>query len=194
VKGNSERNLAILIFIVGTSLMAIIFYFLPDKDRTAVNAFTVFGTFLSLFGLGFAYLQIQSINTTSEQTKVAVDKSLLRINQILSVSELSKANKTIQEIQSFNIQGKHEISLMRMRDLKSILIQVKYNDDLEEYTNDNIYNQNITDLGSDINNLHDLLIGNKKGVNFSRINQNLESLSTTLAEFENKLKYKGNDT
>lgn len=83
---------------------------------------------------------------------------------------------------------------MRMKDLKSILIQVKYNDDLLEYTNNGLYNQNITDLGSDINNLHDLITGIKKGVNFSRLNQNLENLATTLTEFENKLKYKEYDT
>lgn len=171
-----------------------VFYWLPNKDKTVVNAFTLFGTFFSLFGLAVAYIQIQSINKTSKQTKLAVEKSLLRINQVLSVSELSKANKTIQEIQSFLLHQKHEIALMRMKDLKSILIQVKYNEDLTEYTNNRLYNQNITDLGSDINNLHDLIIGNKKGVNFSRLNQNLENFATTLTDFENKLKYKEYDT
>lgn len=174
--------------------MCCVFYWLPDKDKTVVNAFTLFGTFFSLFGLAVAYIQIQNIKKTSQQTKLAVEKSLLRINQVLSVSELSKANKTIQEIQSFLLHQKHEIALMRMKDLKSILIQVKYNEDLSEYTNNGLYNQNITDLGSDLNNLHDLIIGNKKGVNFSKLNQNLENLATTLTEFENKLKYKEYDT
>lgn len=191
---NKDRKRVIILFIFGTLIMGIIFYWLPESDKSIANAFTLFGTFFSLFGLAIAYIQIQSINTTSKQTKIAVDKSLLRINQVLSVSELSKANKTIQEIQSFLLHQKHEIALMRMKDLKSILIQVKYNEDLAEYTNNGIYNQNITDLGSDINNLHDLIIGNKKGVNFSRLNQNLENLATTLTEFENKLKYKEHDT
>lgn len=188
------RLRVIIIFIIGTVIMGIIFYYLPNSDKSIVNAFTLFGTFFSLFGLAVAYIQIQSINRTSKLTKLAIDKSLVRINQVLSVSELSKANKIIQEIQSFIIHQKHEIALMRMKDLKSILIQVKYNGDLSEYTNNGIYNKNITDLGSDINNLHDLIIGNKKGVNFSRLNQNLENLATTLTEFENKLKYKEYDT
>lgn len=175
-------------------IIGIVFFYLPDDDKTIVNSFTLFGTFLSLFGLAIAYIQIQSINKTSEQTKLAIEKSLQRINQILSVSELSKATKTIQEVQSFILQNKHEIALMRMKDLKSILIQVKYNEDLLEYTDNGLYNQNITDLGSDITNLHDLITGNKKGLNFSRLNQNLENLGTTLTEFENKLKYKDYDT
>lgn len=190
---NPERIWAIIGFIIGTMIVGIIFYFMPVSEKTVVNAFTLFGTFLSLFGLGIAYLQIHSINTTSKQTKTAVEKSLLRINQVLSVSDLSKANKTIQEIQGFIITEKHEIALMRMRDLKSILIQVKYNNDLTEYTDNGVYNQNITDLGSDINSLHDLILSNKKGVNFSKMNQNLENIATVLTDFENKLKYKEHD-
>jgi hypothetical protein len=191
---SKDRIRVIIIFTIGTLIMVGVFYFLSDKDKTVVNAFTLFGTFFSLFGLAVAYIQIQSINKTSQQTKLAIEKSLLRINQVLSVSELSKANKTIQEIQSFLLHQKYEIALMRMKDLKSILIQVKYNEDLSEYTKNGLYNQNITDLGSDLNNLHDLIIGTKKGVSFSRLNQNLENLATTLTEFENKLKYKEYDT
>jgi hypothetical protein len=175
-------------------MISILFYLLEDKDKTTVNGFTLFGTYFSLYGLAIAYLQIQSINQTSRQTKIAVEKSLLRITQVLSVSDLSRANKTIQEIQSFIIQEKYEIALMRMKDLKGILIQVKYNEELVEYTSDYVYNQNVTDLGNDINNLHDLIVGTKKGLNFSRLNQNLENIATTLTEFENKLKYKGYDT
>lgn len=194
MKLTKERIIVVASFIIGTLIMSLIFYYLPIKDKTVVNAFTLFGTFFSLFGLAVAYIQIHSISQTSKQTKIAVEKSLLRINQVLSVSELSKANKTIQEIQSFIIHQKHEIALMRMKDLKAILIQVKYNEDLFEYTNNGVYNQNITDLGSDINNIHDLIVGNKKGLNFSKLNQNLENLATTLTDFENKLKYKEHDT
>ena len=183
-----------VIFIIGTLIISTIFSLLSDKEQTIINAFTLFGTFFSLFALVIAYIQIQSINKTSTLTKLAVEKSLLRINQILSVSELSKANKVIQEIQSYLIQQKYEIALLRMKDLKSILIQVKYNNDLTEYTNNRVYNQNITDIGSDISNLNDLIIGKKKGMNFSRLNQNLENLATVLTEFENKLKYKEHGT
>lgn len=140
-----------------------------------------------------AYEQILSLKKSSEETKLAVIESLNRIDQILSVSELSKANKIIQEIQTSNSNSKHEISLLRMRDLKNILIQIKYNKDLNDYTETGLYNQNITDLSIDINNLNDLIIGKKKGINSSKLNSNLEDLATTLSEFENKLKFERND-
>lgn len=194
MKLNKFRITVILLFIIGTVIIVFIFIMLPEKDKSIVNAFSLFGTFFSLFGLAVAYFQIQSINFTNNQTKMAINASLLRINQILSVSELSKANKTIQEIQSFLSHNKYEMALLRMKDLKSILIQVKFNEDLTEYTGNNIYNQNITTLGSDMNNLNSLIIGYKKDLNFSRLNQNLEGISTILTEFENKIKYKKNDT
>jgi hypothetical protein len=190
VKSGKFRVLAIIIFLIGTLLIWALYNHMAIYDKTLVNGFTLFGTYFSLYGIAVAYLQIQSVNKVSKETKKAVDMSLMRLNQVLSVSELSKANKIIQEIQSFIITEKLEIALMRMKDLKSILIQVKYNNDLSSYTNDGVYNKNITDLGTDIINLHDLIIGKKKGINSSRLNQNLENIATTLTEFENRLKYK----
>lgn len=92
------------------------------------------------------------------------------------------------------ISNKLEIMILRMRDLKTILIQVKYNDDLFEYTNSKIYINNITDIGSDISILHNVIIGSKQKLNLSRIQQNLETLATTLSHLENKLKHKKYDT
>lgn len=179
----------IISFIFGTIIIVLLFINLDKNNRTLVNFFTLFGTFASIFGLVLAYIQIISLKETNEKTKIAVESSLNKINQMLSVSELSKANKIIHEIQTSNINGKHEISLIRMKDLKSILIQIKYNSELNIYTETSIYNQNITDVSIDINNLNDLLIGKKKGLNFSKFNSNLEELSTTITEFENKLKF-----
>lgn len=189
MKLSESQNKSILLFIVGTILILILYGNLKNNDRTIINFFTLYGTFASLFGLWLAYAQILSLKVSNQKTQVAVTKSLDRINQILSVSELSKAVKIIQEIQSSNLNNKHELSLIRMKDLKHILIQIKYNSDLNTYTETNIYNKNITDLSIDINNIHDLIIGKKKNINFSKLNSNLEELSTTLSEFENKLKF-----
>lgn len=189
MKLTDSQKKTIMYFVLGTILIVILFLYLDKKDQTIVNFFTLFGTFASIFGLWIAYIQIISLKLTNEQTKIAVENSLNKINQMLSVSELSKAIKIIQEIQTSNINGKHEVSLVRMKDLKSILIQIKYNSELNIYTETSIYNQNITDISIDINNLNDLLIGKKKGLNFSKLNSNLEELSTTITEFENKLKF-----
>ncbi len=186
---SDSQKKTILVFVIGTIIIFGLFYFLNSEEKTLINFFTLFGTFASLYGLWLAYMQILSLKISNESTKKAVDKSLNRINQVLSVSELSKANKIIQEIQTSNINSKHELSLIRMKDLKHILIQIKFNSELNIYTETSTYNKNITDLSIDISNLNDFILGTKRGVNFSKLNSNLEELSTTLSEFENKLKF-----
>lgn len=190
MKLSSSQTYSILIFIAGVFIIGIIYINLNNDLKNIVNFFTLFGTFVSVYGIILAYLQLRNLNEINSETKAAVENSILKINQILSVSELSRAIKIIQEIQTSIQHKKNELCLLRLKDLKTILIQIKFNKDLEEYTNTEIYNNNITDLSIDINNISDLLIKNKLGVDFSKINSNLESLSTTLSEFENKLKFK----
>ncbi|WP_449438810.1 hypothetical protein [Pedobacter steynii] len=162
IKLSKGRILAILTFIWGNIIMGALYFFLDEKDKTIINFISLFGTFLSVYGLAFAYFQIMSIHATGLQIKSEIERSMLRINQVLSISELSKAGKIIHEIQTYIINQKYEVSLIRMKDLKSILIQIKYNEELSEYTSQGIYNQNITDLGSDINNINDLLTGKRR--------------------------------
>ena len=189
-----KNNVWKISFLVGTGIICLIFVFLPIDQKSVVNAFTLFGTFISIFGLTLAFKQIKSVNEVNEKTKKAIEKSLLRINQILSISDLSKANKIIQEIQTALISNKLEIVLLRMRDLKTILIQVKYNEDLDEYIIATNYNQNITDIASDINNVHYEIINNNQRITVHRIHQTLEKIATILSDFENKLKHKKYDT
>lgn len=193
MKLSTNQKYTITFFIIGNFIISLIYFNLHEDLKNIVNFFTIYGTFASLFGILLAYIQIQNLNQMSKQTKDAVDKSLVRINQVLSVSELSRANKIVQEIQTSIIHSKYEISLLRMKDLKQILIQIKYNVELNSYTNTKTYNQNITDISIDINNINDFILGNKKNVNFSKVSSNLENLATILSDFENKLKFEKND-
>lgn len=194
MKLTNNQWYALITFIISLVITYIIYYNLEEEQKNIINLFSIFGTSASLYGLYLAYNQIQGIKETTELTKNAVDKSVVRINQVLSVSEISKASKIIQEIQVSITHNKSELALLRMKDLKQILIQVKYNSELLHFTQNDSYNQNITDLSIDINNVSDLVIEKKKGVNFSKVNQNLEVISTLLSEFENKLKFGNHDT
>jgi hypothetical protein len=178
----------VVVFLLGTLLITLFYINLESSSKNVVNFFTLYGTFATLFGLWLTYLQIKTISETNYFTTMEVRKSLDRINQVLSVSDLSRANKIIQEIQSSILNSKIELALLRAKDLKTILIQVKYNEQLTEFTQSELYNQNITDLGSDIINMNDFVLAGKKGVNFSKINKNLENLATVLTDFESKLK------
>ena len=194
MKLTNSQLYALILFVISIGATYIVYGNLEKELKNIINLFSIFGTLASVYGIYLAYLQIQGIKETTQSTREAVDKSVIRINQVLSISEISKASKVIQEIQVSIIHNKNELALIRMRDLKQILIQAKYNGELLYFTQNESYNQNITDLSIDINNISDLVLEKKKGVNFSKVNQNLEAISTLLSEFENKLKFGNYDT
>jgi hypothetical protein len=76
-----------------------------------------------------------------------------------------------------------------MKDLKYILIQVKHNKDLEKYTNNEEYSNLLVDLSIDISNLSDNIFKPQKTINITKVNSNLENISTKFSELENKLKF-----
>jgi len=162
-------------------------YVLSDNEQTTINFISLCGTFVSLIGLFITYIQVISLKQATEKTKLEIDNTLNRVNQIISISELSKGSKIIHEIQSANRSSNYELSLIRMQDLKAILIQVK-NQQNEDLIKDK-FKTAIKNLGIDIGAYDALLTKQKTGIDITKVNSNLEKLSTTLIEFENKLKF-----
>jgi hypothetical protein len=150
---------------------------------------SIIGTYASLFGIYATYIQINSVKKISEKTEKALEEWKMRFNIILSTHELSKSIKLVSEIQSYIRSKKYEITLLRLQDLKEILIQNKNNRNIIDLTRKNIYNEIIANLSIDILNIHSsLLKNNVKNIDYTKINENLESLSDKLNEIVYKLK------
>ncbi len=178
------------IFIIGLLLMSLLYFvFIEQKDQNMINGITVFGTYFSVFGIFISYLQIKSAAAINIETKYAIEKSLEKMNQLILVADLSKANKIIDEIQQYIVHEYYQIALIRMKDLKSILIQAEQNKDIYSAITDDCFTNNLGILKADIISLHQYTTGIKKsGLNFSKISIHLEELSTTLTAFEHQLK------
>ena len=134
MKLSNIQKVTILFFIIGLLVIIILYYNLNETQKNTVNFISIFGTFLSFFGIVFAFLQLENLKEINNNTNIEVKKSLNRVNDILSISELSKGVKIIQEIQTSIHNEKYELSLIRMKDLKYILIQTKHNPKLIELT------------------------------------------------------------
>jgi len=190
------RNKTRSIFMLGLLLVGLLYFvFFDQKDQNMINGITVLGTYLSLLGIVISYFQIKSVKDINEKTKTAIEKSLQRLNQLVVVADLSKAIKIIEEIQQFIQQKNYAIVLIRMKDLKSILIQAKHNEEANKLIEYESFCINLNELIVDIKNMHEFTTGYKKtSLNFSKIANHLEDLSTTLTAFEHKLKNKKNDS
>lgn len=184
------RHITKIYFIFGLLVASIVFIVVIDpKDQNIINGITVFGTYLSLFGIIISYLQIKSVSSINLETKLVIEKSLQRMNQLALVADLSKATMMIREIQEQFEHANYRIALARMKDLKVILIQTKHSEICILKTGLISFNKELEELFTDIINLNDYISGTKKKQpNTSKINKNLEILSTTLTEIESKLK------
>jgi hypothetical protein len=190
------RNKTRSIFILGLLLVGLLYFvFFDQKDQNMINGITVLGTYLSLLGIVISYFQIKSVKDINEKTKTAIEKSLQRLNQLVVVADLSKAIKIIDEIQQYIVHEYYQIALIRMKDLKSILIQAKHNEEANKLIEYESFCINLNELIVDIKNMHEFTTGYKKtSLNFSKIANHLEDLSTTLTAFEHKLKNIKNDS
>jgi hypothetical protein len=188
------RQISILFFIIGLLGVVIVLLILPKESRILLNYLSVIGTFASVFGLLIAYFQILSLKNTSKSIELAVNNSTHRLNTVLSVSELAKSKKLIEEIQIMLEHDSYGASLIRLKDLKELLIQNKFNVDLQKPTNTKEYRTIIINTGIDINVVGDYVYKVKDKINKVEIIRNLEVTRTKIIEFENELKYNNHDT
>ncbi len=189
MKLSNVQIITMLIFIIG--FLGLFFYYnnLDKIFKNSLNLITIFGTYLSLFGIIMSFIQIYDLKAINDKTQKEVNESLKKINNILSVSELSKSLKIVDEIQSSLRANKNEVALIRMKDLKYVLIQIKHNKSLEKYTANDEYSDLLIDLSIDISNLSDNIFKPHKNINVTKVNLNLEKISTKFSELENKLKF-----
>lgn len=188
------KSISILFLIIGILGVVIVLLIIPKESRILLNYISVIGTFASVFGLLIAYFQILSLKSTSKSIELAVENSTHRLNTLLSVSELAKSKKLIEEIQIMLEHDSYGASLIRLKDLKELLIQNKFNVDLQKPTNTKEYKTIIINTGIDINVVGDYVYKVKDKINKVEIIRNLEITRTKIIEFENELKYNNHDT
>lgn len=183
---------ASIFFLLGITLTSVIYYFSEDEKST-INYLAYFGTFTTIYGLLITYAQIVGIREQSILTDLKVEESLNRTHKILSISKLSKSIKLVQEIQGYLRHSKLESAVIRLKDLKNILIQLKYNNGIDEFINSDQHKDCLTNISVNTNNINQQLAGTKTGINVRKIISDLEIAENHLVEIEGHLKYKENE-
>lgn len=80
-----------------------------------------------------------------------------------------------------------------MKDLKSILIELKYKKELKDYLQLSLHNEILNDLSIHITNINKSLVGAKTGFNKSKIITDLENIENHLVEIDAHLKFADHD-
>ncbi len=178
------RLFSIFLHFVILALTIFVFSKLKTEEKTILNYASILGTSLSLSGLVLAYFQIMSIKQANRHAISAVESSLAKINQILSVSDISKCIKNIDEIQNYIIAKNIPLALLRMKDIRGVIIGVKHNEKLKHITNKKEYTSLLTTFEIDTDNINGYIDDPSRNINFVKITNNLDKLAIKLTEIE----------
>lgn len=181
----------IVIGSVISSILCVVLCFSALKWDTG-NYISIIGSVASLFGIWVAYLQIKSVRDVAEGTQAAVDSRLSDLNNHLTMVDMSRILSMGKEIQAFLLNSKHEVALIRMRDFKAELVQLKQNENLFNEDQLKRLGVSVQDIGIDIVNLNKNY-EKKEQLSTATINEHIENSLTLLSEIEGQLKYKKYD-
>ena len=155
---------------------------------------TAIGSICSIVALVYLIYQIVSLKKSSEITQKAINETKDVIIHNISLSEISKTNKTIQEIQNYNRAEKYELSIMRLQEVKKFLINLKSYNPINPINVDNykkILQDHIRNISIIYHNLEKELsnASQTSKLNIVKINSDLEKLSDYLSAIETSIKY-----
>lgn len=190
LKDEKTRKVTLYILIVG-ALLTLVFVYIVFKQNKLdfISAIGIIGSIASLAGISIAYIQILSLKEISNHNSIIINAALNQLFKSFSISDIAKAIKLVQEIQNLIRSEKSESALLRMQDLKAILIQINHVKILNGKFSDEDYKNIMTDLNIDISNINSQLIKQKPGINYIKVLANLESVTTFFNVLENKLIY-----
>jgi hypothetical protein len=185
---NLYRLSSYVIFLVSVITMVWVLWVLKPTDRTLVNYVSIIGSIASTAGLFLAYIQILAIKEETQKTRARLDDSIHQVQRVLLSADLDRSVKVIQEAQNYLNQEKLEIAYVRMKDLRSILLNFRKNPDFQKLTIQNTFHAHFTDLNIDLENLQMYLLDHSRKINVPRVLQHLEDFEMQLIDFENDLK------
>gem|GEM_PF-1568088 len=190
IKSLKIKSASIVLLLICIAISVVLLLILHWSNKLdLVNGIGIVGSIASLTGIIIAYIQIVSVKKITESTNLAINKTLNELLKSFSISDLSRAIKLVQEVQNFIRLEKIESALLRMQDLKSILIQIRHVEVLNDKYENEEYREIMTNLNIDISNINMILIKQKNGINNVKLCENLELVSTFFSELESKLKY-----
>jgi DNA-binding protein len=178
-----------LLSVIGIIISGAVGVILRQQGQGLYEIVSAVGSVASLFGLAIAIVQLSSLKEISQETKRAVQETQDKLVQNISIADVSKAIKMIEQIQMHVGLKRYESAHLRLQDLKSLLIQFKQNSQFSKIAVESNYDDLYSDLIIHTLNIYDLVFLAGKELNSSVLNKTLENIGAILVSFENQLKF-----
>lgn len=201
----TDRYKVLFAVVVSIVFYCIIYYNLPGKDKTLINVLGIIGFLLSILGIVIAYIQILSVKKiskiTQEKVKETQDRLEERIRDIQKrvqenmaahsnlhmISDLSAKGAMINEIQAYLRNTNIEMCVIRMKDLKVVLISLRSQTRYSNLVKKADFITAFDNFHINLDNLqkHHFRAGK---IDFVKVNKDLEDLSGIFLSVEQNLK------
>lgn len=183
-----RKYLLIVLFCVGAGLLLLIYWQFPDKDKSLGNAFTVFGTYASVFGIVATYVQVLSLNEMNRKIQAEIENTRRQNENLGGLLDYNGSVKLVQEIQLYLRMDKLESAILRLKDLKLVMIHINHHSAVRAYAHERGYEGIMADMNQDISAINDEILGVKKGLSRSSISQNLDRVEELMIGVQTKLR------
>ena len=201
----THRFRVVFAIVISIVCYCVIFYYLPNSERTLINLIGVIGFLLSILGIIIAYFQIMSVKEISKYTQEQVQQTQERLEQKIRethekikenitihsnlhmISDLSAKGAMINEIQGYLREDNIKMSAIRMKDLKVVLIDLQSQPRYSALTKKEDFKSAVGNFHVNLDNLQKQHFRNGK-IDLGKINKDLEDLSSIFLSVEHKLK------
>ena len=185
---NKLYKILLIIGFAISCIFLIIWFFLQSREsRSLFNLLTAFGTVISFFGFLFTIAQVVALRNISEATKSAITDTKEKIEQVFSISDLSRTIAVLRVIQENVHDEKFELVKYRLCEVKDVMARVKLLDGFGDELG--IVGQHMVRISMNMKNL-DKQIAGKAHINKLVFCQDMEDIASTLSNIENQLKNK----
>ena len=180
------NRITLLLAIAAILACAVLWIKLARDGKPLTETISAVGSVASVIALIIAIVQIIAVKKTAVATQQAVEQTKNQLLLNTSISDLSKAIKLTEQIQTYLGSTKFEIAHLKLQELRILLVQFKGSALFVNQTDPVRYSSLLKEIGIHIINLYNAVF-RAKVIQIASVNKTLENVIETLVAVEQKL-------
>jgi len=159
------------------------------QGQNPTETLAAVGSVASLFGLLIAIVQILGVKRVADATHTAVKETKEQLISRISLADVAKASRIVEQIQTQLVNKKFELAHLRLQDLRAMLMQFRAGHSFKDGTS-KPYDELLKSVGIHSENLYGAIYKNKT-IDIRVINHTLQGVIEILVAAENDLTFGG---
>jgi hypothetical protein len=180
------NRITLLLAIAAILVCAVLWIKLARDGKSLSEIISAVGSVASVVALIIAIAQIIAVKKTGLATQQAVEQTKNQLLLNISISDLSKAIKLTEQIQTYLGSTKFEIAHLKLQELRILLVHFKGSALFVNQTDLVQYTELLREIGIHIVNLYNAVF-RAKLIQIGSVNKTLENVIETLVAVEHKL-------